>query len=397
MNDFSARNQVAIVGYAQSPIVRRSSISLGGLALRTVREAIADAGLQLADVDGFITTPVFPSMGSHGAEDGTNFVTAYWLAQHLGVVPRYVASVQGSQLPSGVAAAVNTIFAGAADYVVVYRALHNPGGRYHQNLSADAQGDEQWANPQGHYGPIAAIAMCYNEYVQRYRVLDNALAPIVMEARKNGARLPWSYWSGKPLGLEEYLSAPFIDDPIRMYDCDIPVDGVAAFVLTSAERAKDRPHRPVYVSGYADVFPARRRLPLHWPYDDVMAVGEHCVNTMFKRAGMGIDEVELVQAYDGFAPLVFFWLEVLGMCPRGEAHRLVADGRIDSDRPGALPLLSGGGALGNGRMHGTPQMLECYLQLARRAGERQRDVSTAMACQGVPHVGGAVIYSASPN
>ncbi len=101
--------------------------------------------------------------------------------------------------------------------------------------------------------------------------------------------------------------------------------------------------------------------------------------------------------YDGFSPFVWLWLEVLGFCPPGEAHRFVESGGIDSDRPDAIPALSGGGALGNGRMHGIPQMLECYLQLARRAGDRQRDRATiGLACHSSPHFGGAVVYSAEP-
>ena len=78
-----------------------------------------------------------------------------------------------------------------------------------------------------------------------------------------------------------------------------------------------------------------------------------------------------------------------------KAHRLVLEGGINSDHPGTLPVLSGGGALGNGRMHGVPQMLECYLQLSRRAGERQRpDPTIGVACHSSPHFGGAVAYSA---
>jgi acetyl-CoA acetyltransferase len=393
MSRFTARNQVAIVGFAQSPIARRASRSLGALTLQTAHAAIADAGLQVTDVDGFVTTPLFPTLGSHAAEDGVSLVSAHWLAQRLGVVPRFLESPQG-QLPGAVALAVNAIAVGAADYVVVHRALHNPAGRYHQSSLLEARGRDQWGVPQGHFGPIAAIALTYNEYVQRYGVADDALGAVVIEARKNGARNPWSYWRGKPLPLEEYLAAPFIDDPIRMYDCDIPVDGVTAFVLTSAERARDLPHRPVYVAGYSDIMPVRNRPPSYWPYDEVMELGEISVQRLCERAGAALSEIDYLQAYDGFAPLVYFWMELAGVCPRGEAHRLVAEGGIDSDRPGSFPVLASGGALGNGRMHGTPQMLECYLQLARRAGERQREVSLAMACQGVPHMGGSVIYSA---
>jgi acetyl-CoA acetyltransferase len=99
--------------------------------------------------------------------------------------------------------------------------------------------------------------------------------------------------------------------------------------------------------------------------------------------------------YDGFSPFVYFWLELLGFCPVGQAHEFVQDGGIDSDAPGGLPALSGGGALGNGRMHGIPQMLECYLQLSGRAGDRQRDQATVgLACHSSPHFGGAVVYSA---
>jgi hypothetical protein len=73
----------------------------------------------------------------------------------------------------------------------------------------------------------------------------------------------------------------------------------------------------------------------------------------------------------------------------------VQDGGIDADARDGLPILSGGGALGNGRMHGIPQMLECYLQLSGRAGERQRDATIGLACHSSPHLGGAVVYSAA--
>jgi acetyl-CoA acetyltransferase len=248
--------------------------------------------------------------------------------------------------------------------------------------------------PQGYFGPLVMIALAYNEYLQRYGADREAMAAVLVEARKNGARIPWSYWHERPLSAEEYLAAPTINDPICRYDCDMPVDGVAAFVLTRAERAADLPHRPVYVSGYAMGQPTRRRLPLHWPLDDIMTTGAETARRLWSHAGLGPDEVDLPQVYDGFSPFVWFWLEVLGYCPAGEAHRFVQEGRIDSDRPGALPVLSGGGALGNGRMHGIPQMLECYLQLSGRAGERQREgATTALACHSSPHFGGAVVYS----
>jgi acetyl-CoA acetyltransferase len=395
---FEARNKVAIAGYAQSRIQRHATRSLGALTVETARAAVADAGLQVGQVDGFVASSLFPTAGAHAAEDGVSLVSPNWLAEHLGVNPRYAAGFQGmGQLPGSVAMAVQALVSGSAEYVLVHRALHNPAGLYHANPMTEAAGAQQWTVPQGFFGPVAMIGLAYNEYLQRYAADREAMATVVEEARKNGSRIPWSYWYGKPLAAGEYLGAPMINDPICRLDCDIPVDGVAAFVFTTAERAKDLPNRPVYVSGYASGFPVRRRLHLHWPLDDIMEVGTETARRLWEAAGVCPQEVDLPQVYDGFSPFVYFWMESLGLCPVGEAHRCVQDGGIDSDRSGALPVLSGGGALGNGRMHGVPQMLECYLQLSRRAGERQRDdVSLALACHSSPHLGGAVVYSAEP-
>ena len=136
-----------------------------------------------------------------------------------------------------------------------------------------AAGPQQWTAPQGYFGPLAMIALPYNEYLQRFGARREDMAAVVVEARKNGARIPWSYWHDQPLTEEEYLASPPLFDPVCRYDCDIPVDGVATFVFTSAERARDLPHPPVYVAGYgmsalsrptAAAALAPRRHPRRW-------------------------------------------------------------------------------------------------------------------------------------
>jgi acetyl-CoA acetyltransferase len=392
------RREVAIAGYAQSEIERHAPVSLGALAVETASRAILDAGLTIADIDGFVTGALFPTAGAYAVEDGVSIVSANWLAEHLGVNPRYATGFQGfGQIPGAVAIAVNAIVTGAADYVLLHRALYNPPGRYHANPMRRAAGPQQWTAPQGYFGPLAMIALPYNEYLQRYGARRETMARVVVEARENGARIPWSYWHDQPLTAEDYLAAPMINDPICRFDCDIPVDGVAAFVLTSGARARDLPHRPVYVLGYASGSPTTHRLPLHWPLDDIMSTGAETARRLWQATGLRPADVDLPQLYDGFSPFVYFWLEVLGFCAVGEAHRFVEDGGIEGGRPGGLPVLSGGGALGNGRMHGVPQMLECYLQLSERAGPRQRPGATVgLACHSSPHYGGAVAYGAHP-
>ena len=395
MSRFRGRTQVAIAGYAQSVIERRSGRPLGSLALETAKAAISDAGLTPGQIDGFTTGSLLPSAGAHASEDGVSIVSSNWLAQQLGVNPRFASGFQGwGQLVGSVMLAVDALVSGSADYVLVHRALHNPAGRYHANPMSEASGFAQWTAPQGFFGPLAMIALPYQEYIQRYGAAPETMAKVVVEARRNGARIPWSYWAGRPLAEEEYLAAPMIAEPIRRFDCDIPVDGVAAFVFTTAERAADLPHPPVYVAGFAQCSPRRNRLPVHWPLDDIAEGGVDMARRLWEHSGLSVADIDLPQLYDGFSPFIYFWLEALGLCATGEAHQLVAEGGIDADR-GGLPVLSGGGALGNGRMHGVPQMLEAYLQLSRRAETRQRQAEVAVACHSSPHLGGAVLYTAA--
>ena len=395
---FAASNKVAIVGYAHSQVLRHGDRTLGVQAVETARAAIADAGLHLEQIDGFVSSSLLPSAGGQAAEDGVSTVSSAWLAQHLGAEPRYVAGFDGiGQITGSVGIAVNAVASGAADYVLFHRALHNPAGRYHANPMRQAHGPMQWTAPQGFFGPLAMIALPYNEYLQRFGARRESMAAVVVEARKNGARIPWSFWQDRPLSVDEYLlgtNAFRPGLPVRLRHSRRRRGRIRLHL----SRARQGPAAPAGVcrrlrrrrtgAATSSVALAARRHPRRGSANGSAAVGE--------RGHRGA-EVDLPQVYDGFSPFVWLWLEVLGFCPPGEAHRFVESGGIDSDRPDAIPALSGGGALGNGRMHGIPQMLECYLQLARRAGDRQRDHATiGLACHSSPHFGGAVVYSAEP-
>jgi len=395
-NRFSARGQVAIAGYAQSPITRHANVPLGALAIEMALAAIADAGITKEQVDGFATGALFPSAGGQQPIDGVHIVTSDWLAEHLRVQPRFLSGFQGvGQLPGAVILAVNAIATGAADYVLVHRAMYNPPQRYHENPMVQATGADQWTAPHGFWGPPTQMALAYNDYLQRYGAQREAMAAVVTEARRNGSRIPWAHWYGRPLTTDDYQAARMIADPISLLDCDIPVTGVGAFVLTNAGRARDLPNRPVYVGGYAQArWRSANRIDC-LALDDIYEGGAQLARSLWEHAGLSGSEVDLPQVYDGFSPLVYMWLEVLGYCPRGEAHRFVQNGGIQTD--GGLPALSGGGALGSGRMHGVPQMLECYLQLSGRAGDRQLpSAEVALACQAIPNFGGVVVYTAAP-
>lgn len=398
MSSEFARNKVAIVGYAQSPVVRRGTETVGVTALKTARAAIADAGLTVGQIDGFVGAQSLPSSGGHELVDGVSYVSSNWLSEHIGAQPDYVVGFTGlGQLSGSMSMAVNAVASGAAKYVVLHRALYNPPGKYNDNPMTEITGERQYGGAAGFFGSIPPIAMVANEYFQRYGGGREVLARIAVEARKNGAKLPWSYWYGKPLSLEDYMAEPLLFDPLCRFDCDIPVQGVGAIVLTSAERAKDMPHRPVHIASYASGYPREHRLGLHWTLDEMQDAGADLAGRLWRDAGFGPDDIDLAQPYDAFSPFVLIWLEALGLCPRGEAHHRIMEGWIDSDDPRSIAAISGGGTIGNGRLHGVPQMMECYRQVAGRAGERQRDVTTAVSSYSAPHFGGgAIVYTNSP-
>jgi len=387
---------VAIVGYAHSPVTRHSDAPLGVLAVETALAAISDAGLSKDQIDGFTTGATFPSAGGGAVVDGVQIVTSDWLVDRLRIQPRWLAGFQGiGQIPGAMILAANAIASGAADYVLVHRAMYNPPRRYHENPMVEARGADQWNAPHGLWGPPAQIALAYKEYMLRYGATREEMAEVVVEARRNGARVPWSHWYGKPLGVDEYKSSPMVADPISVLDCDIPVTGVGAFVLTSGARTGDSRHRPVYIRGFAQGKWRSSNSLDFWTLDDIYEGGTRTATNLWESAGLRPADVDLPQVYDGFSPMVYFWLETLGYCPVGEAHRFVAEGGIRTDS--GLPALSGGGALGNGRMHGVPQTLECYLQLSGRAGDRQiSGAEVALACQSTPNFGGVVAYGTEP-
>ena len=240
------------------------------------------------------------------------------------------------------------------------------------------------------------IALPYNEYLQRYGAARESMAAVVVEARANGARIPWSYWYDRPITADEYLDTRVLSDPICMYDCDIPVDGVAAFVFTTAERARDLRHPPVYVAGYGQGHPDRHRLPMHWPLDDIMDVAAETCARLWEHSGLSVDDVDVPQLYDGFSPFIYFWLEALGYCPVGEAHRFVQDGGIRAPTAGSRssPVAAHSATAG---CTASRRCSSATCSSSGRAGERQLpSANVGLACHSSPHWGGAVLYSREP-
>src|SRR5262245_8250699 len=256
--DRAGRHAVAIVGAGVSKTVRRADRPIGSMAVAMSDAAIADAGLRRSDIDGVSCGTSLPADGAARVlRPGIDFVNSDFLIETMELEP--VWSRDDGSFPP--ALAVHAVASGAATYVLVNRTVHNPAGRYHNFEGSGASGRQQWTAPYGFVGWISGMAMSYLEYQQRYGARREHLATQVIQNRKNAARIPEAYWYGRELTFDEYMARRMVSEPLCLFDNDIPVDGGGSFIVTTEERARDLPHKPVYITSWARI---RNQRPSAW-------------------------------------------------------------------------------------------------------------------------------------
>lgn len=380
------RCKVAVSGVGFSKISRSAEIPLAALALQAVKAAVDDAGLKLSDIDGLATFSKFAGAG-HAILDGISIVSVNCMMVML-KLPNITwhCETETVNIGGAVQEAVHALMAGACNYAVVWRALHNPSGTYRKLPGDFAQGGEQFAAPYGIGGPATHMSVAYTRYLELNGQKREKMATLAVAQRKYANRNPEAYFYKTPLTVEEYLNSRMIAYPFCLYDCDIPIQGACAIVLTTAERARDLKQRPAYLAGYAQrtaIEVAGRIINL----GDYMEGGISSACLTWERSGFAPKDVDVAQIYDGFSASALYGLESYGFCGRGEALDFIQGGRIEPD--GELPMNTFGGSLSAGRMHGLWHIIEGAMQAAGRAGERQvKDVKVSFVGASAPIVAG---------
>ena len=367
--DKALRNKAAIVGVGYTPMVRKAERSLWSFALEAATEAIADAGLRPEDIDGYLGTPNAPN-ASASHRDGVDEVSARSVVAGLGLkAPKFVMDHAGFPT-AALGVAVQALHAGICNYVLILRAMYNPVGvRYTQSDRSEVGGPEQFTVPYGLH-PIGRHASWLRRYMHDTGATREDVFDLVRADRKHAQLNPHAYWRGKDLSLEDYMASKWVFEPLCIYDCDIPLTAAGAVVVTTAERAKDAPHRPAYVAGFAN--------------------NAQPGASVFEASGIDREDVGVAQLYDGFVMFIWYWLEYLGFCGEGDGHEFTRDGRIELG--GELPVNTFGGSLGEGRLHGMGHLREAAMQVMGRAGERQVvGVEHAIASSGFVWIPGTTV------
>jgi acetyl-CoA acetyltransferase len=360
--------RVVISGVGQSAIGRQLDRSGFQLTIDAILAAVQDAGLTIDDIDGLA---MFPGGGAANVPGYANG-NIYEVQDALRIATTWRQGiVEGMALPFyGPAMAVAT---GQARHAVIWRtvkegsASRSAGGRpAYGSTKPVAEGPLAWLLPVGMLSPVCQVAPYAARYMHEFGVTREQLAWIPVTQRAHAARNPDAVYR-TPLTVEDYLESRMISSPICLYDCDVPVDGATAIVVSAAETAADL-RAPIRIEAMAGVVEGR---PSWEQWEDFGRVGYGAAAALWARTDLRPGDVDVAQLYDGFTIEAVWWLEALGFCGTGEAGDFVVGGaRIGLG--GELPLNTWGGQLSGGRLHAAfGHTAEAVRQLRGEAGARQ--------------------------
>ncbi len=397
----SLERRAAVTGIGQSAVGRRLNVDPLRLTLDACLAAIADAGLTRADIDGLATYPgqmlgaIAPGFSGAG-------VTEVHEALRLNL-DWFHGGVETSGQLGSVITACAAIAAGYARHVLCFRTVweataQGAGRRQGIGVGGAAagraprmSGTMQWTIPFGAASAACWIALMAQRHFHEFGTTREQLAQIALNARKNAALNPHAIFR-EPLSLEQYLSARLISTPFGLFDCDVPVDGSTAFVISHVDAAKDCRKRPLRVEAVGSALHGR---PSWDQFDDLTTMAlRDAAKMMWRRTDLTPADVDVAELYDGFSFIALAWLEALGFCPKGEGGRFIEGGAAIA-RDGAIPLNTHGGQLSAGRLHGYGFLHEAATQLWGEAGARQvpGQPEVAVAAAGGGPLGGCLLIT----
>jgi acetyl-CoA acetyltransferase len=209
-------------------------------------------------------------------------------------------------------------------------------------------------------GPPTLFTIPALRYMKTYNVSEEQLAMVAVVQREWAARNPRASYRD-PITVDDVLGSRMIAYPFRKLMCCLVTDGGGALILTSAQRAKDFPHKPVYVLGTGESV----ETPLVSQMEDFTSSKAFRVSARkaFAEAGIAHKDVDHLMIYDAFAHLPLYGLEDLGFCDKGQAASFI--GERNTAPGGKLPLNTNGGGLSymHSGMYGMYALQESVRQL----------------------------------
>jgi acetyl-CoA acetyltransferase len=365
----SLRGAAVIAGVATFGCGETPGFTDMELLARAVRAAVADAGMEMSDIDGLCTASVTSTM---------------WpmpVIEYLGLNPRYIDGTMlgGSSFIAHLLPAMHALQSGQCNAVLVCYGSAQRSGTFSRSeivRSRKFLDPMHYEIPYEPVAPASSYALVASRHMHEFGTTRRDLAEVAVAAR-SWARLNPEAFMRDPLSIDDVLKSRMVSDPLSVRDCCLITDGGGAYVLVRADRARELPKQPVYVLGNATAVWNRQISSMH---DLTLTAASQSGREAYAMAGLSAKDIDVVQVYDAFTINTLLFLEDLGFCKKGESGAFVQNGGIAPG--GHLPVNTNGGGLScvHPGMYGIFALIEAVRQLRGECGERQvAGATTAIA------------------
>lgn len=375
---------VAISGIGHSGFYKRGTSPDPDfrLILKALFAACEDAGISPKEIDGLASycgPPTDPRR----------------VAVALGLKDLKYASLQWASGGGGTSAAfanaASAIIAGLADVVAVIRSVKmDVGMRYGQFGGSYGGGSVETVSGYGFrgadkapYGVLSsAVTLAFQSNLAEAGGMPRSAFSAVARASYHHAQNnPDALMNGRPLDDQTYEDSRWIAEPLKLYDCCLENDGAIAAILVSAERAKDLKTKPVHLLAAGETMSFRADAgALNWP--DLRSAGfRDLAPRLYRQAGIGSKDVDVVQVYENFIPGVVMALEEFGFCTYENAGEVLTFDNLIA-QGGKLPLNTSGGNLAEAYVLGMGHVVEGVRQIRGTSSNQVEDAQIVLATAG---------------
>lgn len=372
----------AIAGIGRTEYSRNSGRTTMAMAAEACRGAVADAGLDLAEVDAMIC---FQAAGDS--------VGPLAVSQSIGL-PELAWSIDmnggGNVVANVIATAAAAIEAGLCRAVVAYRSLNGRSGYRFGTATGKLSvgGPLQFEAPHGYLVPPQWIAMWAKRHQHVYGSTCEDLGQIATTQRAHAVNNPHAI-NRTPLTMDDYMAGRWINEPFRIFDCAYEIDGAVAILIVGRELAASLRQPPVWLVGSGDSQSGRGWT--EWD-DPTQMYSRYAAPRLWNRTGLSAEDMDVACMYDCFTYTVMATMEDFGFCEKGGVGEFFAKGQATYG--GAVVVNPHGGLLSEGYIHGLNHYYEAALQLRGQGGERQvPDAKLALVTAGAGPYGGASVLS----
>src|ERR1700741_4321517 len=329
------RDKYAIVGVGETTYTRGSGRTTRALGSWAVRNAMLDAGLKPADIDGML---------SYQGGDSTS---GTFISGDLGMRLNFYMDVMGggSSTEALIGIAIGLIEAGCCKTVAIFRSMNG----YSQGQSAGQ-----------------SFAPTFMRHMYDYGTKPEQVAMVKVAHSHHASNNPKAYYK-KRFTVDDVLSSRFICKPLHLLDCCVETDNATAIIVTSAERPRDRRQPLVLIRGVVGRC-NKPRLDMHYQHGPISTVaGYYARQILWPNAGVGPEDIDITGSYDAFTFTTMLQLEDYGFCKKREGGEYVSSGAIQLG--GRRPNNTSGGHLCEGYTHGMNMVIENVRQLRHDADD----------------------------